>query len=207
MDLTNIVRNFGSDALLVTIPAVPLLALFVFFRARRLRRGGAAAPTSAALAEAVLIGYGAAVAAVTMIPQDYGSEQSQRFDWSAWTSDLTYAADRTQVIANVVLLMPLVALALVRFWSGRPLRAGIALSLALPAAIELAQGSVIPGRVAALEDVLVGSAGGLVATLATALLLSQLRRRDAGTAPASGGAFDDINSDAAPTGLTTSDTR
>lgn len=176
MDLTNVQRDFGSDVVLAGGLFLPLAIALLWVRGSWLRRSGDARPWRSAVLETMFVGYVVAVAAVTLVPKAYVEEyQGSRIDWRLWSSDLTYAPERVQVLANLVLLAPIPVLWLLRSYPRIRLGSALALCVIVPAGIEAAQGSVVAGRVAALEDVLVGAAGAVAATMVTTLLLRRWR--------------------------------
>ncbi|MFC7500927.1 VanZ family protein [Nocardioides sp. GCM10030258] len=178
MDPTNLVRDFGADLALLALVAVPAGAIAVGIRARFLRRAGSTTPLWVASSEVLLLGYVLAVAVVTLTPKAYVDLQYQpRIEWSLWESDLTYGPERAQLLGNLLLLVPVPILVLARFRPRKQMLVGLAVSALVPLGIEGAQAFAVRGRVAALEDVLVGAAGGALATLIVVPASRLLQRR------------------------------
>lgn len=141
-----------------------------------------------AMTEGAALAYGVVVSAITLMPKAYVDANAQNIVWDAWTSDLTYGPQRAQVLANLVLLAPLVFFHIVRFRPRRPCLVGIVVAVILPVAIEVAQATIVPGRIAAVEDVIVGAAGGCLAVLPSITFVNAVEhRRASATAHRSGG--------------------
>ena len=186
--LTNMFRAFGADALLVAVIALPLLVVYVAARSRALARRYTHPRFIAAL-EAIIGLAAIGVAVVTLIPSEAASDAPHSIDWSLLASDLSYAPERTQVLGNLVLFMPLLAFLTIRTATRRPLRLSIPFAVVLPALVEFLQYAVVAGRASTLEDWFLGSLGGVVAAgigtvlLSTAWLRGRVRRLPPAGAP------------------------
>ncbi|MFT3874763.1 MAG: VanZ family protein [Nocardioides sp.] len=169
-------RVFGGDLLEVVILGLPAAVVIVGVRWLMLRtnRPQRQALLDAVLEAGIVLNVGA-VASITLMPEPY-TEVQKRVVWEPWTSDLAYGPERVQVIGNLILLAPLVLFLLLRLRPSRRLAVGVTLSVALPLAIELGQATIIAGRVASIEDLILGAAGGLLGTGAAAALAPRLER-------------------------------
>lgn len=163
MDVTNLFRDFGYDVAIIALVGAPLALAIIGVRWRWLRHHTAPRPLLDATLEASIAVYAAAVGVVTLVPKAYVEESQARISWDLWASDLAYGPERTQVLANFVLLAPLVVLGMLRLRTHRSfVVGGFVTAVLLPIIIELAQAYVVPGRVASVEDVIVGASGGVL---------------------------------------------
>jgi hypothetical protein len=167
--IDNITRTFGDDVVFLLTCAVPVLLVYVGLRWWRLH-GRRQSPLLVALVEAFALGYAVCLAGVTLIPEGSRGDYPPIVAWAPFTSDLGYPADRTEVLGNLVLYAPLVCTVVLLARPHRPMRFGVLVAWALPALVEIVQYLAVPGRVAAVQDCLVGAAGGVVGAALAAVL-------------------------------------
>lgn len=180
MPLDNMFRAFGSDLMDLLVVALPLLAIVVLARKSWAGRSPHRRRYSwiDALSEAgILLGL-ACVAMVTLVPSGLPDDGPKRIQWAVFASDITYRPELTQVLGNLVLFTPIGFFVALRY--GR--RLALVAALVLPLAVEATQHLMVAGRVATLEDVLLGAVGCAIAAVVGAAVRHGISHGDSRTA-------------------------
>lgn len=138
---------------------------------------------SRTLASVSLIAYTAFLALVLLSPTS-GEQSAAAWHLATLAQDLGVSPlratqERAELVANVLLLMPLSTLGSL-VWPRSTWRDWAAWSFVFAGSVELVQGLLLPGRTASMADVVANTLGGLLGALTVTVLRWPFRLERAG---------------------------